>query len=389
MRKCQVHANVVHCILKVECLCLLGSFLLPVTAENSPKLSFSTHFLLGTEPNCCSGSAVKIQTSLHAAGDWRIVCPSRLNSIQNLSYLSQFTLYPVLYCSLSFFSPLLSQMWQQQSSLFISLPTTLPSDYFPALLSIFPNPFVQISQTYISLSQLLICHALFFANTHLNLYWFCPWSCAIAPFLQLLIYPSVPLIFSPSPLPLKISLSDFILHCFSPSFSFLFQDEKLTLNILISFEMSFHKLWKCHHGLSMSLFLVLFFLSFLLLGLTFFFSPPEDRLPPSVVVNKGLVLDENSMKKLTTLQLSASDQDSEPGELIYRITKQTSLGHLEHSASPGSNTRTAFQVFQLKVAHFLDQQVTNQHLKMTYSNSSPSHYLRCCENHRKINIRIW
>ncbi|XP_042177181.1 extracellular matrix organizing protein FRAS1-like [Oncorhynchus tshawytscha] len=64
--------------------------------------------------------------------------------------------------------------------------------------------------------------------------------------------------------------------------------------------------------------------------------PPEDHLPPSVVVNKGLVLDENSVKKLTTLQLSATDQDSEPGELLYRITKQTALGHLEHARTPGS-----------------------------------------------------
>lgn len=61
----------------------------------------------------------------------------------------------------------------------------------------------------------------------------------------------------------------------------------------------------------------------------------EDHLPPSVVVNKGLVLDENTVKKLTTLQLSASDQDSEPSELIYRLTKQPSLGHLEHVSSPG------------------------------------------------------
>uniref|UniRef100_A0A4W6CQ63 Fraser extracellular matrix complex subunit 1 n=1 Tax=Lates calcarifer TaxID=8187 RepID=A0A4W6CQ63_LATCA len=69
----------------------------------------------------------------------------------------------------------------------------------------------------------------------------------------------------------------------------------------------------------------------------------EDRLPPSVVVNKGLVLDENSMKKLTTLQLSASDQDSEPGELVYRITKQTALGHLEHAANPGTRISTFTQ----------------------------------------------
>lgn len=62
----------------------------------------------------------------------------------------------------------------------------------------------------------------------------------------------------------------------------------------------------------------------------------EDHLPPSVVVNKGLVLDENTVKKLTTLQLSASDQDSEPSELVFRLTKQPSLGHLEHVGSPGT-----------------------------------------------------
>uniref|UniRef100_A0A672YI55 VWFC domain-containing protein n=1 Tax=Sphaeramia orbicularis TaxID=375764 RepID=A0A672YI55_9TELE len=73
-----------------------------------------------------------------------------------------------------------------------------------------------------------------------------------------------------------------------------------------------------------------------LIDQSFFISVLEDRLPPSVVVNKGLVLDENTMKKLTTLQLSASDQDSEPGELIYTITKQTGLGHLEHATNPGT-----------------------------------------------------
>ncbi|KAM7415601.1 hypothetical protein PAMA_017903 [Pampus argenteus] len=80
-----------------------------------------------------------------------------------------------------------------------------------------------------------------------------------------------------------------------------------------------------------------------LIDQSFFISVLEDRLPPSVVVNKGLVLDENSMKKLTTLQLSASDQDSEPSELIYRITKQTSLGHLEHAANPGTRINTFTQ----------------------------------------------
>lgn len=66
----------------------------------------------------------------------------------------------------------------------------------------------------------------------------------------------------------------------------------------------------------------------------------EDRLPPAVVVNKGLVLDENSVKKITTLQLSSTDQDSKPGELVYRITKQTILGHLELSTNPGIHNTT-------------------------------------------------
>lgn len=59
-----------------------------------------------------------------------------------------------------------------------------------------------------------------------------------------------------------------------------------------------------------------------------------------MVVNKGLVLDENTLKKITTLQLSSTDQDSEPDELIYRITKQPQLGHLEHSSKPGTQKQT-------------------------------------------------
>ncbi|KAM4616687.1 extracellular matrix organizing protein FRAS1 [Polymixia lowei] len=80
-----------------------------------------------------------------------------------------------------------------------------------------------------------------------------------------------------------------------------------------------------------------------LIDQSFFISVLEDRLPPSVVVNKGLVLEENSVKKLTTLQLSASDQDSEPGELAYRVTKQPGLGHLEHAANPGTRISTFTQ----------------------------------------------
>uniref|UniRef100_A0A8C4Z636 Fraser extracellular matrix complex subunit 1 n=1 Tax=Gadus morhua TaxID=8049 RepID=A0A8C4Z636_GADMO len=74
-----------------------------------------------------------------------------------------------------------------------------------------------------------------------------------------------------------------------------------------------------------------------LIDQSFFISVLVDRLPPVVEVNKGLVLDENSRKKLTTLQLSASDQDSEPSELLFTVTKQLDLGHLEHVANPGSS----------------------------------------------------
>ncbi|XP_072289092.1 extracellular matrix organizing protein FRAS1, partial [Eucyclogobius newberryi] len=73
-----------------------------------------------------------------------------------------------------------------------------------------------------------------------------------------------------------------------------------------------------------------------LIDQSFYISVLEDRLPPSVELNKGLVLDENTMKAITTLQLSASDQDSEPGELLYHVTKQPALGHLEHASNPGS-----------------------------------------------------
>uniref|UniRef100_A0A8C4U634 VWFC domain-containing protein n=1 Tax=Falco tinnunculus TaxID=100819 RepID=A0A8C4U634_FALTI len=68
----------------------------------------------------------------------------------------------------------------------------------------------------------------------------------------------------------------------------------------------------------------------------FYINVLEDRVPPSIITNKGLVLDENSAKTITTLQLSATDQDSEPSQLRYELTRQPQLGHLEHAASPGT-----------------------------------------------------
>ncbi|OCT97312.1 hypothetical protein XELAEV_18009537mg [Xenopus laevis] len=72
-----------------------------------------------------------------------------------------------------------------------------------------------------------------------------------------------------------------------------------------------------------------------LIDQSFYISIIEDKFTPSITANIGLTLDENSLKKITTLQLSATDQDSEPRELFFHITKQPSLGHLEHVGTPG------------------------------------------------------
>lgn len=126
-------------------------------------------------------------------------------------------------------------MWLQWNSLFISLPNTLPSDYFPVLLSVFPNPFVQISQTHIVLSHPLICFIPSFAILD-------------SQFHQSLIYPCA-LIFSCSPLPLQISLSFFLLHCISPCFFLFSLWWEIDFWCFISFWMScFHKLEKGHNG---------------------------------------------------------------------------------------------------------------------------------------------
>ncbi|NXD29010.1 FRAS1 protein, partial [Spelaeornis formosus] len=73
-----------------------------------------------------------------------------------------------------------------------------------------------------------------------------------------------------------------------------------------------------------------------LIDQVFYIHVIEDRFPPSIITNKGLVLDENSAKKITTLQLSATDRDSEASQVQYKVTRQPQLGHLEHVASPGT-----------------------------------------------------
>uniref|UniRef100_A0A8C7MVD0 Fraser extracellular matrix complex subunit 1 n=1 Tax=Oncorhynchus kisutch TaxID=8019 RepID=A0A8C7MVD0_ONCKI len=99
-----------------------------------------------------------------------------------------------------------------------------------------------------------------------------------------------------------------------------------------------------------------------LIDQSFYISVLEDHLPPSVVMNKGLVVDENSVKKLTTLQLSATDQDSEPGELVYRITKQTALGHLEHASNPGT-----------RITSFSQSDLTSRSVQYVHTSEEEKH----------------
>ncbi|XP_069782867.1 extracellular matrix organizing protein FRAS1 [Narcine bancroftii] len=99
-----------------------------------------------------------------------------------------------------------------------------------------------------------------------------------------------------------------------------------------------------------------------LIDQSFFITVSEDKLPPAVTVNKGLVLEENSAKKITTLQLSATDQDSEPGELTYRLTRPPQLGHIERAASPGR-----------KVTHFTQADLAARSIQYVHTSEEEKH----------------
>ncbi|XP_062964839.1 extracellular matrix organizing protein FRAS1 isoform X1 [Cynocephalus volans] len=96
-----------------------------------------------------------------------------------------------------------------------------------------------------------------------------------------------------------------------------------------------------------------------LMDQSFSISVLEDKSPPVVITNKGLVLDENSVKKITTLQLSATDEDSKPAELIYRITRQPQLGHLEHAAAPG-----------IQISSFTQADLTSRNVQYIHSSET-------------------
>uniref|UniRef100_G1TEM3 Fraser extracellular matrix complex subunit 1 n=1 Tax=Oryctolagus cuniculus TaxID=9986 RepID=G1TEM3_RABIT len=94
----------------------------------------------------------------------------------------------------------------------------------------------------------------------------------------------------------------------------------------------------------------------------FSISVVDDKSPPVIITNKGLVLDENSVKKITTLQLSATDLDSEPAQLVYRIIKQPQLGRLEHAMSPG-----------LQLSSFTQADLTSRNVQYVHSSETEKH----------------
>ncbi|XP_048220046.1 extracellular matrix organizing protein FRAS1 isoform X2 [Perognathus longimembris pacificus] len=88
----------------------------------------------------------------------------------------------------------------------------------------------------------------------------------------------------------------------------------------------------------------------------------SDKSPPVIITNKGLVLDENSVKKITTQQLSATDQESGPTGLTYRITTQPQLGHLEHAASPG-----------IQISSFTQADLTSHNVQYVHTSEMETH----------------
>uniref|UniRef100_A0A7N5KQV8 Extracellular matrix organizing protein FRAS1 n=1 Tax=Ailuropoda melanoleuca TaxID=9646 RepID=A0A7N5KQV8_AILME len=100
----------------------------------------------------------------------------------------------------------------------------------------------------------------------------------------------------------------------------------------------------------------------MLIGQSFSINVLEDNSPPVITTNKGLVLDENSVEKITTLQLSATDQESKPTDLIYTISRQPELGHLEHAASPG-----------IQISSFTQADLTSRNIQYIHSSDTEKH----------------
>ncbi|PIK53992.1 hypothetical protein BSL78_09129, partial [Apostichopus japonicus] len=61
----------------------------------------------------------------------------------------------------------------------------------------------------------------------------------------------------------------------------------------------------------------------------------EDRIPPRMLANRPLLVDEGGSSVVTTNCLSATDVDSVPGNLLYTVSNGPSEGHLEMASNPG------------------------------------------------------
>ena len=62
----------------------------------------------------------------------------------------------------------------------------------------------------------------------------------------------------------------------------------------------------------------------------------EDRIPPRILANQPLTVKEGSSQTITTATLSATDDDSIPGNLMYYLTNGPSYGRIEHVDFPGT-----------------------------------------------------
>lgn len=67
-----------------------------------------------------------------------------------------------------------------------------------------------------------------------------------------------------------------------------------------------------------------------------YFSLTEDRIPPRILANQPLTVQEGASRTITTATLSATDDDSIPGNLMYYLTAGPNYGRVEHSDFPGS-----------------------------------------------------
>eukprot|EP00057_Strongylocentrotus_purpuratus_P020370 XP_011674844.1 PREDICTED: extracellular matrix protein FRAS1 [Strongylocentrotus purpuratus] len=73
-----------------------------------------------------------------------------------------------------------------------------------------------------------------------------------------------------------------------------------------------------------------------LIDQSFIITVLEDRIPPRILANQPLTVQEGASRTITTATLSATDDDSIPGNLMYYVTAGPNYGRVEHSDFPGS-----------------------------------------------------